>query len=418
MQAKGLDQAQRGAAADVSRLEQLFEFPYHRLPKILGESGFNGERIALHIGEPGVPPPDFVAEIVADKKALWGKYPTGNGTPSYRQAVADWLTRRYRLPEGLVGGDSHIVSYPGSKEGLFHAALTAVMRKEQSLPAGVRPVVLLPSPAYHVYFGSSLVAGADVVPLPLEESNGFMPRPEDLPADIRARTALLYLCSPNNPCGTVLALDRLKELIALARGHDFLLLSDECYSEIYFDAPPPGILEAAVALDGRFDNVLCLNSLSKRSGSPGLRCGFGAGDPHLAEVMVLQRGYVGTQVPGPNMAAGEALWRDEAHVAEARAFYAAGVDAAEEVLGGFAGYHRPEGGFFIWLKVGEGEAFATRLWQEQGVSVLPGSIMCRPYSDRPGDDRPGTPGDDYIRFAVMHPADKVREAARRVAALL
>jgi len=415
-------QRQATAAApdtpDAGRWTQIFDYPYHRLPKILGQSEYAGERIALHVGEPGVPPPAFLAEIVAEQSGLWGKYPLGTGTPDYLQSVADWLTQRYGFPSGLVDPGAHVVAYPGSKEGLFNTALAAVMRKERDLPAGQRPVILIPSPGYHVYFGGSLLAGADIVPLPLDEENGFLPHPEALPAEIMQRTALLYLCTPHNPCGSVIPMARLKELVTLARAHDFVLVSDECYSEIYFEAPPPSILEAAAALDGSFDNVLSLNSLSKRSGAPGLRCGFGAGDAELITVLGLQRGYVGTQVPGPNMAAGAALWRDEAHVVEARAFYAEGVAVAEEVFGGFAGYSRPEGGFFLWLKVGDGEAFARRLWQEQGVSVLPGSLMSRPYGECPCDARPGTPGDDYIRFAVMHEPEKVREAARRVAALL
>ncbi|MGH7094539.1 MAG: aminotransferase class I/II-fold pyridoxal phosphate-dependent enzyme, partial [Stellaceae bacterium] len=226
------------------------------------------------------------------------------------------------------------------------------------------------------------------------------------------RTALFYLCSPANPQGTIASLDYLKQAIRLAREYDFVLAVDECYAEIYDQLPPPGALEACAALGGGFDHVVVFHSLSKRSSAAGLRSGFVAGDPRYVGQFKRLRDFGGCQVPLPVQAAATALWRDEAHVVENRALYRRKFDLAEAALGGRYGFYRPDGGFFLWLDVGDGEAAALRLWREAAIRVLPGG-----YTARAGQSGVN-PGSQYIRLAVVHDAATLEDAFARIRRVL
>jgi len=231
---------------------------------------------------------------------------------------------------------------------------------------------------------------------------------------------LAFVCSPANPQGTVASLDYLKELIKLARAHDFVLAVDECYSEIYGDTPPPGALEACRVLVGEgagdaanpFDHVLVFHSLSKRSNLPGLRSGFVAGDPTLIAEFNRLRSYGGPASPLPVYAAAAAAWNDEAHVEESRVLYRRKFDLAEEILGDRFGFYRPEGGFFLWLDVGDSEAAALKLWRDAGIRTLPGVYLAS--TDASGFN----PGSGYLRLALVEGLDKTAEAFRRMVATL
>ena len=399
-----------------TELEQLHDYPYRRLASLLGTAPDGMAVINTHIGEPQNPAPALVTEEVAKHSALWSKYPPLKGTPEYRQAVADFLTRRYGLDAGYIDPEKNILPAAGTREALFQTALLAASRKRAKLKDGTRPVICLPNPLYHVYFGGALMAHAEIIAVDATAENGFVPDYESLPPDLLDRTALLFLCSPGNPTGTVASLDRLKAMIEAARRHDFLLAVDECYSEIWFDEAPAGGIEACAALGGGLENVIILNSLSKRSSAPGLRCGFVAGAADLMDDFAMLRGYGGVQVPGPLMAAGTALWRDEAHAAANRDHYADLIAIAEKHLGGYAGFQRPDAAFFLWLDVSpagmSGEEAARRLWEEQALKCMPGRYMSRQRED-------GTsPGDNYIRVALVHDNAIVEEACRRIAAIL
>src|SRR5581483_11656752 len=243
----------------------------------------------------------------------------------------------------------------------------------------------------------------DPVFLDATRENGFMPDLAAIPARTLERTALFYLCSPANPQGTVASLAYLQQAIRLARQYDFVLAVDECYAEIYDRVKPPGALEACAALGGGFEQVVVFHSLSKRSSAAGLRSGFIAGDPALIARFSHLRSYGGCQVPLPIQAGAAALWRDEAHVEENRARYRRKFDIAEAALGGRFGFYRPQGGFFLWLDVGDGEQAALRLWRDAAVRVLPGG-----YTARAADGR-DNPGARYIRLAIVH-EDAVLEA--------
>ena len=391
-------------------LDRLTDYPFDRMRALLADidppAGMTPRILGL--GEPRHPPPPQVAEILAKSAALWGKYPMVNGTVEFRQAVADWLTRRYGLGEGFIDPERQVLPVAGTREALFFAAALSVPERKN----GERPTVLLPNPFYHVYAGAALMANAEPVFVPATEETGFLPRFEALPEEVLARAALAFLCTPANPQGSVADLDTLKSMIALARARDFMLAVDECYAEIYCDAPPPGALQACAEMGGRTDHVMVFHSLSKRSSVPGLRSGFVAGDPDTIARFRLLRSYGAAAVPEPILAVSAALWRDEAHVEANRDLYRRKFDLADAKLSGRPGYRRPEGGFFLWLDVGDGEAAARRLWSEAAVRVLPGA-----YLGRPGEDG-RNPGAPYIRVALVDDLEATVDALERIVQVL
>ncbi len=389
------------------RLDLLTDYPFQRLAALLqGPPG--APPIVMSIGEPQHQPPAMVAGILAEQAAGWGKYPPMAGTPAFRAAVADWLTRRFHVPAGIVDADTQILPLAGTREGLFQIAHLLC----DSTTGGKPPVVLLPNPFYQVYAGAALLAGAEPVFVPAGRQNGFLPDFTSLDPAILERTTLAYFCNPANPQGTVADLAFLEATVGLARRYGFTLAVDECYSEIYDGAEPAGVLTACARLGGGLDGVVIFHSLSKRSSAPGLRSGFVAGPAGLIKAFGRMRAYGGAAVPLPILAASTALWQDEAHVEANRALYRAKLDAAETIFGRRLGFYRPAGGFFLWLDVGDGEQAAARLWADAGVRVLPGAYLAR--ADAHGDN----PGASYIRVALVHDLETTRQALSRIADVL
>ena len=278
-------------------------------------------------------------------------------------------------------------------------------------PANGRTAVLMPDPVYAVYYGGALMAGADPVLLPASRETGFLPDLEAVPRALLERTSLCYLCSPANPQGAVADLDYLRAAVRLARRYGFALAVDECYSELWHEAPPPGALQAALAENGNLDHVLVFHSLSKRSSAPGLRSGFVAGDAAVLARLLRLRAYASPVQPLPLMAAATALWRDETHVAQNRAQYRAKLELAEERLRSRFGFYRPPAGFFLWLDVGDGEAACRRLWTESGVRTLPGGYLSLGASDTNSGAR-------YLRVALVEPLEQIGAALDRLATVL
>jgi aspartate/methionine/tyrosine aminotransferase len=415
------------------QLETLSDYPFEALRTLLNPVTpvVNDPPIVMSLGEPQHQPPALLTDTLMAHAHEWNKYPPMAGTPELRQAVVEWLTRRYRLPAGVLNPDRHVTTLAGTKEGLYLFSSLVVPHRK----AGARPVVLVPNPYYLVYNGAATMAGADAVFLDATRDNAFMPDLAAIPEETLERTALFYLCSPANPQGTIASLDYLKQAIALARRYDFVLAVDECYAEIYDRAPPPGALEAcaelslpdppptagegrvgaslrATSADNLFKNVVVFHSLSKRSSAAGLRSGFVAGDPALIAHFKHLRDYGGCQVPLPIQAAATALWRDEVHVEENRARYRRKFDIAEGAIGGRFGFYRPEGGFFLWLDVGDGEKAALRLWRDAAVRVLPGG-----YTARAADGR-DNPGRQYVRLAIVHDEATLEAAFARIRRVL
>jgi N-succinyldiaminopimelate aminotransferase len=394
------------------RLESLLRFhPFTRLNKLLEsvQPGGGNTPLALSVGEPQFTPPPVVSRILMEQAAGWGKYPMAAGTEPFRKAVTAWLTRRFNLPAGMVDPTRNVMPVSGTREGLFHIALSAVPEIE---PGAEKPIVLMPNPFYHVYAGAAAAAGAEPYFLNATAESGFLPRIEDIPADILKRTALAYLCSPSNPQGAVASLDYMKRWLTLARMHNFALASDECYSEVYRAAPPVGMMEAARDMGGALDNFIVLHSLSKRSSGAGLRSGFVAGDARLVQRQMQLVNFGGVPTPFPIIAAATELWQDEEHVEKFRGIYRANFEAAQDILGPTFGEVRADGGFFLWLDVGDGEATAQALWAEAAIRTLPGGYMARP--DRNGFN----PGQRYIRLALVLETDAMIPALKRMAPIL
>ena len=362
--------------------------------------------ITMTIGEPRHPMPGFVAEVLAGATQGFASYPPNDGSDGLRAAIADWAEARYDMS---LDPATQIMALNGTREGLFNAVLALC---PETL-GGKRPLVLMPNPFYQVYAVAALAAGAEPVYVPATAATGHLPDYAGLPPEVLDRTALAFLCSPANPQGRVAPRPYWHELLRLAEKHDFRILSDECYSEIWRDAPPPGGLELVAEAGCDPERVVVFNSLSKRSNLPGLRAGFVAGGPDCLKRLKQLRNYAGAPLPGPLQAVAEACWRDEAHVTASRNLYQDKYAIADEVLGDLPGYAAPEAGFFLWLPVpdGDGEAATVRLWQEAGVKVLPGAYLARAVAGE-------TPGADHIRVAMVAPADELRAGLTRLRACL
>ncbi len=371
------------------RFQNLPEYAFPRLRRLLEGQAPGGPALAMSIGEPQHPFPAMVPEIIAQYAHEFGKYPPNEGTPELRQSIAAWLKRRYNV---TLDPATQITALNGTREGLFNAAIALCPEQKN----GKKPVILLPNPFYQCYMIAALTAGAEPVFVPATAETGFQPNFHAVPKDLLDRTAIVYLCSPSNPQGAVATEAYLKSLITLAEKHDFRIFADECYSEIYRHSPPPGALAAAQVADP--ERVLVFHSLSKRSNLPGLRSGFAAGGPKSIAALTQLRAYSGAPVPLPLQRVAEKVWADETHVEINRQLYKAKFDLADQVLGNMPGYRSPEAGFFLWLNVGNGEKAALKLWREKGIKVLPGSYLSRQNSAAFGSD---DPGENFVRVALV-----------------
>lgn len=285
-----------------ARLNRLLDGVAPGPSKIAVEGQETNAPVLLQLGEPRNQPPAFVADVLTEAAAGWSSYPPPRGTADYRQACVDWLIGRYALPAGMIDPETMILPLPGTREGLFFAALANTPRNGVNGPERAperAAVTLMPNPFYHVYAGASAAAGAAPVFVSATQANGFLPDYGALPAEVLERASLCYFCSPSNPQGAAASLEELQALIQLARKHDFTIAFDECYAEIYTAAPPAGALQAAAALGGSLDNMLVFHSLSKRSSAPGLRCGFVAGDAARITDLdgILRVGGAGVSLP-------------------------------------------------------------------------------------------------------------------------
>lgn len=391
------------------RLDSLPPYPFQRLATLLGDLSPGKPPLDLSLGEPKEPAPALLAQVLARETAGWNRYPPSIGTEALRHAIARWAGRRFGLRDGAVDPAQHVLPVAGTREALFLALQAVLMPEVASRP----PLVALPNPFYQVYLGGLVMAGARPLYLPTTAETGFLPdlrALETVGDDLRA----VILCTPANPQGRAAPLSWLIDLVRSVRDRGAVLLSDECYGEVYrTPAPPAGALEACVTLDGpdsRFDSVMSFHSLSKRSSVPGLRSGAVIGDAALMAQFRKLRSYGGATLPLPLQAAAAALWDDAGHVTHVRDTYARKMAKAGDILGPDVAL--PDGGFFLWLPVGDGEAFARRAWGEAGVKVLPGGYLG--YED----PATGNPGTSYVRVALVHDETATTEALVRLRGLL
>jgi aspartate/methionine/tyrosine aminotransferase len=382
--------------------------PFVRLRELLGDAAPGKPAISLAVGEPQHGVPSFVGPVLAAHIEELGRYPMNKGLDEFCQAAAGWLARRFSLPRALDPA-SEVLVLNGSREGLFLAAIAAAR-----FVGGRRgtPAMLIPNPFYAAYAAGAVAAHCEPVYLPATAATGFLPDLDALSEDLLARTVAFFIASPANPQGAVADLPYLARIVALARRFGFLVFSDECYSEIYTQHAPAGVLEAAAP---DFANVVEFQSLSKRSNLPGLRIGFAAGDRKFLARFLELRNVAAPQVPTPAQRVAIAAYGDESHVVENRRLYAQKFDLADQIIANRYGYRRPGGGFFLWLDVaahGGDEAVALRLWQDAGLRVVPGSYLAREQAD-------GTnPGAGYVRVAMVADPQTTAQALHRLVSVL
>jgi N-succinyldiaminopimelate aminotransferase len=375
------------------RFSNLPDYAFPRLRKLLDAHAPGGETISMTIGEPRHPIPDFVAPIMAANIKDFAVYPNNDGTPELLDAITGWIARRF----GATITQDQLMVLNGTREGLFNACIALCPETKH----GKQPIVLMPNPFYQVYAVAAVTCGAEPIYVPATAATGFLPDYAGLPTEILDRVTIAYICSPANPQGAVASADYWKTLLALAEKHDFTIFADECYSEIWRSQAPTGILQIAQSTNADPERVFSFHSLSKRSNLPGLRSGFVAGGPKgIAQIRKL-RSFAGAPLPLPIQKVSEAAWRDDAHVAASLKLYQEKFTAADAIFAGLQGFQCPEGGFFLWLPVDDGEAASLKLWRETGVRVLPGAYLSR---DANGEN----PGKAYIRVALVAPKEEMQ----------
>lgn len=388
---------------DLLRLQQ---YPFEKLNRLKSKAippQGTSKHIALSIGEPKHPPPEFVLQILRDSLSELSVYPATKGSPELRQAISQWLQARYQLP--ALDIESQIVPVNGTREALFSFAQAVVDR-------GSNPRVISPNPFYQIYEGAALLSGSDLTLVNCEKKTSYLPDFDQVSDKDWKACQLLYLCSPGNPTGAVIPQCQLKALIELAHRFNFIIASDECYSEIYFDDdnPPTGLLQAAAQMgNDSYSRCVVFHSLSKRSNLPGLRSGFVAGDPEIIKPYLLYRTYHGCAMSQPVQLASAAAWRDEKHVRANREQYRAKFAAVLEILQKQFTIEQPEAGFYLWLPTPIDERTFTReLFSHENVTVLPGSFLSRPTPS-------GDPGTNHVRIALVATLEECVDAAERLA---
>ena len=392
-----------------SRLASLQRYPFERLAELIKDitPPANKSPIKMSMGEPQHAAPPFVLEALTKNLKGLSNYPTTKGTPALREAIARWATRRFKLDKIKLDPERHVLPVAGTREALFSIAQTVVDRKAHA----DQPVVISPNPFYQIYEGAALLAGARCFFLKTIEENNYRMDFTRVPADVWPQVQLVYICSPGNPTGKVMDRQELVQLIELAHKHNFLIASDECYSEIYFDEakPPLGLLQVANELGIEdYRNCLVFHSLSKRSNLPGLRSGFVAGDSAVLAQYLQYRTYHGCALPPPTQAASVAAWSDEAHVVENRALYRKKFDAVLKILAPVLDVKKPEAGFYLWPKLPQDdETFTRALYARENVLALPGSYLSRAPAG-------GNPGAQRVRLALVAGQDECIEAAQRI----
>jgi N-succinyldiaminopimelate aminotransferase len=388
--------------------EQSERSPFARLAELLAPHQPGKPLITLSLGEPQHPVPGFVGPVLANHIGEFGRYPIARGIEPFRRAAANWLANRFQLPRA-IDPESEILVLNGSREGLFFAAITAA--RYVGGRRG-RPAILMPNPFYPAYAAGARAADCEAIYLPTTPANGFLPDLDALEEALLARTVAIYLASPANPQGAVASGDYFSRLKQLADRFGFMILSDECYSEIYTRAAPGSMLECA---GPDFGQVVAFQSLSKRSNLPGMRVGFAAGDSKFLASFHELRNVAAPQVPVPLQQVAIAAYSDEAHVEENRRLYRIKFDLADQILGNRYGYHRPAGGFCVWLDVsqrGGDEAATVKLYRDGGVRVIPGSYLARQQPDG------SNPGAGYIRLALVADSETTAEALHRLVEIL
>jgi N-succinyldiaminopimelate aminotransferase len=396
-----LDAADTAMNPDLNKLQP---YPFQKLAALFREVTANRDYrpISLSIGEPKHDTPQFIRTALTDGLAGLANYPTTAGSDALRSTIADWLSRRYGIP--APDFKTQVLPVNGSREALFAFAQTVIDRSKPD------PAVVCPNPFYQIYEGAAFLAGATPYFLNTLPDDHYALNFTQLPEELWQRTQLIYVCSPGNPTGRVMPVEEWNTLFEMSDRYGFVIASDECYSEIYFDTPPLGALQAARQL-GRSDyrNLVVFSSLSKRSNVPGMRSGFVAGDARVIEKFALYRTYHGSAMNPVIQTASIAAWNDEAHVAENRRLYAEKFAKVMEILSPVLPVSMPDAAFYLWIRTPIADtAFAQGLYRDYNVTVLPGSYLARSSEGI-------NPGANFVRLALVAGTAETVEAAHRIA---
>jgi N-succinyldiaminopimelate aminotransferase len=389
-----------------SDLEKLQPYPFEKLNALKAAANPPGHlsHIALSIGEPKHAPPDFVKKAIQQNLDKLANYPNTKGLLELRTAIATWLSQRFKLKSASLDPEHNVLPVSGTREALFSFTQAVVDRSQN-------PLVISPNPFYQIYEGAALLAGAEPHYLACTAENDFIPDFKSVSDETWQRCQLLFLCSPGNPTGAVVDSNTLQKLIVLADRFDFIIASDECYSELYFDEdkPPTGLLEACAEI-GRHDFKRCVvfHSLSKRSNLPGLRSGFVAGDASVLKQYFLYRTYHGAAMPIQHQLASIEAWQDEQHVRDNRDQYRAKFDAVLDILGDCLDVHKPDASFYLWAGTSISDTdFAQQLYAQKNITVLPGSFIGREVDGF-------NPGVNRVRMALVASLPECIDAAHRI----
>jgi len=390
------------------RLARLHDYPFQKLANLFADSEPIRDKspIAWSVGEPKHAAPQIVCDAICENLDGLSSYPSTKGLAELRRTIAAWLTQRFGLSGETIDPERHILPVSGTREALFSIAQTVVPDDSTTTP-----VVVMPNPFYQIYEGAALLAGAEPYYLNTTADNDYRMDFSSVPAEILKRTNLVYVCSPGNPAGAVMGHEQYHQLLELAEQYDFVIASDECYSEIYFDedSPPVGLLQVANDLGIKdYRRCLVFHSLSKRSNLPGLRSGFVAGDGELMKSYLRYRTYHGATLSNMAQRASIVAWDDEIHVRENREMYRGKFDAVLEILSQTMTISKPDASFYLWPQVNmSDEEFARDLYENENVTVLPGSYLSRESGGI-------NPGAKHVRMALVAPLEECVDAAKRI----
>lgn len=385
-------------------LNLLQPYPFQRLRDLFKGITANSAYTAINlsIGEPKHATPPLIKDALINNLAGLASYPTTIGSLALREAISNWISRRYDVPR--LNPETAILPVTGSREALFAFAQVVIDHTKEN------PVVISPNPFYQIYEGAAFLAGAKPYFLNTLPENGHAMDFESVPVEILKRTQLIYICSPGNPSGKVMTLAQWKTIFGLSDQYGFVIAADECYSEIYFDEahPPLGALQAAHQLGRDYKNLVIFSSLSKRSNVPGMRSGFVAGDEKIIERFTLYRTYHGCAMNPAVQAASMTAWNDEAHVIENRRLYAEKFNTVTNLMSGALEVEMPDAAFYLWARTKESDTeFALKLYSDFNVTVLPGSYLAR-------EAHGVNPGKNFVRLALVASLDECIEAAKRI----
>jgi N-succinyldiaminopimelate aminotransferase len=389
-------------------LNQLHPYPFEKLANL--KHGIippaDKSPIVLSIGEPAHATPEIIKQTLLNNLGGLSNYPTTKGIPELRQAIADWIAQRFHVS---VDANSQVLPVSGTREALFSFAQCLIDASTH------KPLVIMPNPFYQIYEGAALLAGAEPYFLNTTQDSDYLPDFDSVPESVWQRCQLIYICSPANPSGSVMSQAEQENLLNLAEKYDFVIASDECYSELYDDEnhPPVGLLETAWQTGNTaFKRCVVFHSLSKRSNAPGLRSGFVAGDADILQHYFQYRTYQGCAMPLPTQKASISAWQDEAHVIENRRLYREKFTAFIDILSDVCDIKKPPASFYVWLKIPEHLAindteFAKRLFAQENITVLSGSFLSRDFNGI-------NPGVNHVRIALVAPLAECIEAALRI----